>query len=377
MPPKKTTAATGRATIKHVAVEAGVSKSTVSLVLQDSPLIKPDTAAKVRAAAEKLGYVYNRQAADLRRKTSNIVGVVINDLGNPFFSELLVGMERRLVDAGYICLIAHTDERLDVQDKVLASMREHRAAGLILCPAIDTPESLRTAVAGWGIPLVVVVRALGRSGYDFVGSDYEGGVQQATEHLIGQGHERIAFLGRVGVGQAYEQRRAGFDRAMKHHHLPVAPDWIVDVAPTRAGGYDGMQKVLSLEARPSAAVCYNDAVAFGALSALGERGLKAGEDFSVIGFDGVGAAAYSNPPLTTMETNPELIGATAADVLLQRIADPRRAPVRRIEKTRLIVRQSSGAVPRESKRRLVKTAASSRRPRRRVLPKAEGPPADT
>ena len=143
---------------------------------------------------------------------------------------------------------------------------------------------------------------------------------------------------------------------MKKHGLEVAPDWIVDVAPTRAGGYEGMHKVLSLEAPPSAAVCYNDAVAFGALSALGERGLKAGEDFSVIGFDGVAAAAYSNPPLTTMETNPEVIGATAAEVLLQRIADPRRAPVRRIETTRLIVRQSSGTVPRKSKRRLVKAA---------------------
>ena len=361
MPPKKTNPTTGRATIKDVAREAGVSKSTVSLVLQDSPLIKADTAAKVRSAAEKLGYVYNRQAADLRGKSSNIVGVVINDLGNPFFSELLVGMERRLVDAGYICLIAHTNERLDVQQKVLASMREHRAAGLILCPAIDTPESLRTTVAEWGIPLVVVVRALGKSGYDFVGSDYEGGVRQATEHLIAQGHERIAFLGRVGVGQAYSQRRAGFNRAMKDHGLPVAPDWIVDVAPTRAGGYEGMHKVLALATPPSAAVCYNDAVAFGALSALGERGLKVGEDFSVIGFDGVSAAEYSNPPLTTMETEPEQVGATAAGVLLQRIADPRSAPVRRIGKTRLVVRQSSGQGPSKKMPASVKAPVSARR----------------
>jgi LacI family transcriptional regulator len=210
MPQKRFQHTTGAATIKDVARAAGLSKSTVSLVLQDSPLIRPETAARVREAAEKLGYVYNRQAADLRSKSSNIIGVVINDLGNPFFAELLVGMERRLVDAGYICLIAHTDERLDIQDKVLASMREHHAAGLILCPAFGTPESLRTTVQAWGIPLLIVVRSLGKGAYDFVGSNNEAGVRLATEHLIEQGHDRVAFLGRVGAGPVYEQRRSGF-----------------------------------------------------------------------------------------------------------------------------------------------------------------------
>src|SRR5262245_1823085 len=137
MSPNRSKPARAAVTINDVAHAAGVSKSTVSLVLQNSALIKQETAERVRNAAEKLGYVYNRQAADLRRKSSNIIGVVINDLGNPFFAELLVGMERKLADAGYICLMAHTEERLDIQERVLASMREHHAAGLILCPALD------------------------------------------------------------------------------------------------------------------------------------------------------------------------------------------------------------------------------------------------
>src|SRR5438128_1744815 len=254
MASKSAVAAPGSVTIMDLALQAGVSKSTVSLVLRNSPLIRPETAARVREAAEQLGYVYNRQAASLRGRSSNVIGIVINDLANPFFAELLVGMERRLVEAGYICLMAHTDERLDIQEKVLASMREHHAAGLILCPAFDTPESVRDTMAAWGIPLLVVIRPLGKGNYDFAGSDNETGIRIATEHLIAQGHKRIAFLGRVGVGKVYQQRRAGYRRAMKNHKLPTDPDWIVDIPPTRRGGHDGICQVLAMPDPPTAAV---------------------------------------------------------------------------------------------------------------------------
>ena len=160
----------------------------------------------MRQAAEALGYVYNRRAADLRRKSTNVIGIVINDLLNPFFAELLVGMERRLVDAGYISLMAHTDERLDVQEKVLTSMREYNAAGLILCPAFDTPPELLEAIRASGTPLVITVRPVGTGEYDFVGADHERGTMAATRHLIEQGHRRIAFLGRIGGGPVYERR---------------------------------------------------------------------------------------------------------------------------------------------------------------------------
>ena len=223
-------------TITDVAREANVSKSTVSLVLQGSPLIARDTAERVRQATEALGYVYNRRAADLRRKSTKVIGIVINDLLNPFFAELLVGMERRLADAGYISLMAHTDERLDVQEKVLTSMREYNAAGLILCPAFDTPSELLEAIRAAGTPLVITVRPVGTGEYDFVGADHERGTMAATRHLIEQGHRRIAFLGRIGGGPVYERRLAGYRGAMRERNLPVAAEWIVDIALTRDGG---------------------------------------------------------------------------------------------------------------------------------------------
>jgi LacI family transcriptional regulator len=343
MPRKRKAHPGSSVTITDLAHAADVSKSTVSLVLQDSPLIRPATAARVREAAQRLGYVYNRRAADLRRKSSNIIGIVINDLANPFFAELLVGMERKLGDAGYVCLMAHTDERLDLQEKVLVSMREHHAAGLILCPVFDTPQSVPETVGGWGIPLLLVIRPLSDGKFDYAGADNEVGTQIATEHLIAQGHKRIAFLGRAGAGPVYERRLAGYTRAMKKHKLRVEPEWLINVPPTRAGGRDGIRQVLELRDAPKAAVCYNDIIAFGALSALGERGLTAGRDFALVGFDGVAATEHSNPPLSTIDIEPGRLGEAAAEVMLKRIDNPGGAPVRYLAKPKLVVRQSSVA----------------------------------
>ncbi len=332
----------GSVTITEVAAAANVSKSTVSLVLQGSPLIAPETANRVREAAHSLGYVYNRRAADLRRQSTRVIGIIINDLANPFFAELLVGMERRLVEAGYISLMAHTDERLDVQERVLTSMREYNAAGVIICPAFGTPDGLLEAVRTSGTPLIITVRPPESPEYDFVGTDHERGTHAATTHLIQRGHRRIAFLARIGAGLVYEQRRAGYQRAMTEHRLEPLPDWIVDISLTREGGRSGIRRALAMQPQPTAAVCYNDVVAFGALSELGEQGFTAGRDFAITGFDGVIAAAHTNPPLTTVETHPAQLGASAADALLQRLANPDAPPIRRVTEPRLIVRQSCG-----------------------------------
>jgi LacI family transcriptional regulator len=184
---------------------------------------------------------------------------------------------------------------------------------------------------------------LGPGDYDFVGSDHEAGTYLATEHLIKQGHRRITFLGRKGGGVVYEQRRAGYVRALATYGMVGSPAWVIDVPPTRAGGRDGMLQVLALADRPTAVVCYNDIVAFGALAALGEKGLAAGRDLAVIGFDGVAATEHSNPPLSTMDVAPGRLGEIAAEVLLARLADPTAPANVRVATPRLVVRQSTAA----------------------------------
>ncbi len=331
-----------RPTITDIAEAAAVSKSTVSLVLQGSPLIRAETASRVRGIANALGYVYNRGAADLRRQASNVIGTVINDLTNPFFAELLVGLERRLADGGYVTLMAHTGEDLQTQERVLASMREYHAAGLILCPAFNTSTALLQRIRASRIPVLIVVRPVGDESFDYAGSDNEAGTFAATKHLAEHGHRRIAFLGRVGGGPVYELRRQGFVRAMREHGLAIENEWLIDIPPTREGGRAGIGQTLSLGSQPTGAICYNDIVAFGALSELGERGLRAGRDFSVVGFDGIADGAHSNPPLTTISVDPARLGESAADLLLTRLREPSHPPLRHLAQPQLIVRQSSG-----------------------------------
>ena len=326
-------------TIHDVAAEAAVSKSTVSLVLQGSDLIRDETAERVRAAALKLGYVYNRRAAELRRKSSNTIGVVINDLMNPFFAEVLVGIERKLVDAGYTVLMAHTSEDLARQDKVLQAMREQNAAGIALCPALGTPASLTQTVKSWGIPLVVMVRTLGSGSYDFAGSDNTLGVKQATQHLLAAGHRRIAFLGGRS-GPVLAHRLQGYQDALAEAGVPFDGKLVLSASPTRKDGYEMMGAILDRRPKVVAAVCYNDLVAFGALAALGERGLRAGTDFALIGFDNVLDAAHSNPPLSTVDIRPSELGEHAAEVLLARIEQPEQPVQQYLAEPHLVLRQS-------------------------------------
>lgn len=326
-------------TILDVAAAANVSKSTVSLVLQGSDLIRTETADRVRAAARKLGYVYNRRAGELRGRSSKTIGVVINDLMNPFFAEILVGLERKLVDAGYIVFMAHTSESLERQEQVLLTMREHHAAGIALCPALGTPASLTRTVKSWGIPLVVMVRTLGSGSYDFAGSDNAQGVQLATEYLIAAGHRHIGFLG-GRTGPVLDQRLQGYRAALARAGIAFDDRLVLASNPTRAGGHETMNALLNMRPPIKAAVCYSDIVAFGALSALGERGLRAGVDFALMGFDNVLDAAHSNPPLSTMDVCPSELGEHAASILLARIENPGQSKRQYMAVPKLVLRQS-------------------------------------
>ncbi len=330
-------------TIQDIAVAAGVSKSTVSLVLQNSPSIKLDTATKVREAVVALGYVYNQGAAMLRGKRSTTIGMVINDLTNPFFVELLVAIERVLARSGYTTLMAHTAENADTQARVLQSMREQNVAGLIVSPALGTPTELATEIQSWDIPLVLVMRPLGDD-VDTVGVDNRVGFALATEHLIEQGHTRIAFIGTRTGSVVANQRIAGYMATMQKHALPAPPHWLIDVELTPNGGREAVRTLYAMKQRPTAVVCYNDQVAIGVLHELDTMGKRAGQALAVVGCDNIMAAEHTNPPLTTLAVGADKLGTIASEILLKRLnsaAQTRPSPVQHFGTPQLIVRESS------------------------------------
>jgi LacI family transcriptional regulator len=335
-----------RLTIVDIAREAEVSKSTVSLVLQGSPAVRAETRKRVQAIIERLGYVYHRGAANLRRQRSDVVGMVINDLTNPFFAELAAGIEHGLHRAGIVPFLANTGEDAIRQAEVLRLMREHGAVGFILCPALGTDRGMMAAVEAWRLPVVTVMRRAPGSRATSVMPDNRRGAFCAVRHLQRLGHPRIAFVGGRAGMVVQEERSAGYGEA-----LEAGRGLVVESLPSRAGGREALGTILALADRPTAVLCFNDAVAFGVLDGLAERGLEAGRDLAVVGFDDVEAASWSSPPLTTVRVDSRGLGEKAAQLLLHKVARPT-APVPDFTgETQLVVRASCGAAQPSAGRR--------------------------
>lgn len=332
-----------KSTIIDVARVANVSKSTVSLVLQGSPLVRAQTAEKVGEVIRKLGYVYNRGAANLRRSRSNVIGMVINDLTNPFFAELAVGIESAAQSAGLVPLLAHTAECLDRQADVITTMLEQDVSGLIICPARGTePEDL-AGLARSGLPVVLAMRRLPGSRIASVVPDNKNGAAQAARHLLGLGYRRIGFLGGYGDMVVQGERKAGYETALHSAGIEPDPDLIVECDTNRAGGVAAIGELDRRDAVADAALCFNDAVALGAIHALRRGGREPGTKFGIVGFDDIAEASECLPALTTVAVEPTRLGERAAQLVLRMIEDGRIQDEQQVLGVRLVVRESCGA----------------------------------
>src|SRR5580698_2477979 len=219
-----------RATIVDVARQAGVSKSTVSLVLGGSSLVADATRKRVTEAMSDLGYIYHRGAATLRGAKSGVLGMVINDLSNPFYVELAIGIEQACQGGAFIPFLANSAEDPIRQQEVIRSMREHGAAGLVLAPAIGTSlNDVKPLVAG--LPVVQVMRRLPGLKASLVTPENREGARKATAHLIENGHRRIAFVGGRGSLIVRDERLAGYRLALEEAGIPLDEALVVESDP--------------------------------------------------------------------------------------------------------------------------------------------------
>lgn len=330
-----------RIRIKDVAREAGVALSTAALALRDDSKLRPETRQAVRAAAARLGYVYDRSAALMRSGRSHTIGLLVCEITNPFYAELTAGVEEALDEAGYVTMLANTAESVTRQRRMLERFREQPVDGVLIMPATGTPASLASELLAWRLPHATVVRSFRRGAH--AGPDNRAGTRLATEHLLALGHRRIAFLGGAAKNSVSTGRWDGYARSMAKASLaPVHLACRTDIGEASA-------LVAALpRSGPTALVCFNDSVAFGASLGLLRSGRMPGRDMAVIGFDDVREAAVWYPPLTTIRVAPQAIGAAAARVLLHRMAEPEAAPLREILPPALIVRESCGAALRQA-----------------------------
>jgi DNA-binding LacI/PurR family transcriptional regulator len=325
-------------TIRDVATRAGVSKSLVSLVLRGAEGVRDDKRRAVLAAADELGYRPNAAARSLSERRTRTVGVLLNDMRNPWFVDLLDGLNSRLDDSGLRMLLAdaHLSRRLGAD--LTRTFTELRVDGLIAVGTLQDPLVLRaaadripTVVAGTREPLLPTV--------DVVANDDEAGARLATEHLIGLGHRHIAHI--AGRGAVGDLRRRAFEATMREHGL--AGTAVVEQADlTEEGGFRAAVRLLSRPRRPTAVFAANDMTCVGALSAAEETGLAVPRDLSLVGYDNTYLSQLRHLWLTTVDNASHDVGRRAAQHLLDRIADPTRPAGLDLAAPSLVVRGTTG-----------------------------------
>lgn len=329
----------GRPTIIDVAKAAGVSKSTVSLVLQNSPSVSDRTREDVRRAMAELGYVYNRAAANLRSAQIGLVGLVINDLKNPFFTEFATAVQMAISDAGYATVVANTDEDPALQARTIAAMIEHGVSGLIISPVYGEEEATFGQLARAGIPALQVLRKVSARTdlFPFASPDYAAGGRLATEHLIATGARRIAFVGGIEGRSVTAERQSGYLAVLAERGLQPL---IIPGRPTRAFGRECASRFID-DLDCDAAVCFNDLVALGVISGFASRGHTVGDRFRLVGFDDIEEAEQSFPPLTSVQCGIARFGQDMAATLMSWLSNGQVPPSEMHSPVKLIVRASS------------------------------------
>ncbi|NNK14014.1 MAG: LacI family DNA-binding transcriptional regulator [Desulfofustis sp.] len=329
--------------LSDIAAALGISKATVSLAINNNPKVSEKTRQKVLKKIKELGYVYNRGAAGLSTGKSNTIGLAVHNLSNPYFTKVCSAVESVLSDKGRMPFLCNTHESLDLQKKFIEALIEHRADGLLLCPADQTTIDDLQPLFTRNLATVLIARDIEEAPLDFVGNDGRKALKLVSEHLIKLGHRRIAMIGGGQHTSVSISRRAGFLSALESHEIPLDESLVVDCETSPAGGEAAIVEVINSPDPPTAVVCFSDLIALGVLSGLHHRSYVPGKDMAVVGCDDIEEASRGYVQLTTARIQKSAIGKKSAEMLLERIAVPTLPPRRILLEPELIVRKTCGS----------------------------------
>ncbi|WP_457093544.1 LacI family DNA-binding transcriptional regulator [Microvirga sp. P5_D2] len=308
-------------TLKDVGREAGVSYQTVSRVVNGTAGVKDETRKRVLEAAQKLGFHPNRVAHSLRTSRSKAIGLIMADIENVFFAEVVGGVEAEASRQGYSVILAHSSEELEREVRAVFGLMERRVDGLIIAPADGDHSYLKTALPQH-FPLVAINRAITELDCGAVLTDNEAGARAAVQYLIDRGHEKIGAITASANLMTSLERLKGIKAAMKNANLPVREEWI-----STSGGFRpeiaqiAARNILTQADRPTAIFASHNRIAEGTLLALRELGLNRNRDVEVIGFDNVPWARLVDPPMPVIAQPAHQIGQRAVEMLLGLIHD--------------------------------------------------------
>jgi LacI family transcriptional regulator, galactose operon repressor len=292
---------------------------TVSRVINDRPGVSAEARAKIEAAIAQLDYAPSKIASSLIRSKSELIGVIVPDVSNPFFGPVVRGIEARARREGYRLLLCNSESDLRLERDYIADLVSHRVEGLIIAPASDRSRSHLERLVAKNFPLVLIDRYVRGLACDSVALDNVAAAQSLVTHITSMGHKRIAFIADAGQTSTGDERMEGYQRALAAAGIPFNPDLVFRTSTDQIGGYRAAQLVLSMEQRPTAVFAINNMTAIGAVQAFREAELKLPEDISLACFDDVPHLAIIAPFLTVIDQPAEQMAGAATSMLLERI----------------------------------------------------------
>jgi DNA-binding LacI/PurR family transcriptional regulator len=328
--------------IRSVATRAKVSIATVSRTINHVPTVDPALAARVWSVVAELNYFPNTQARGLVSGKSRLLGLIVSEITNPFFPELIQEFEQVAVAHGYEILIASTNYEKKTMEQCARRLLERKVDGVaVMTFGID--EMLFDRFISDNIPLVFIDAAPSRPLSSVLAVDYRAGIHEGVQHLAVLGHRKIGFISGPLQLRSSQARKAAFLDCLRAAGIPPNPVWLIEGGHTLEGGRDAMEKILALNDQPTAMMCSNDMTAIGVQHAVFEASLTVPGDFSLIGFDDIHLAEYTIPPLTTIRMSCKDIAHKAVASLLSHLqGDISKSDATSKVTTSLIVRRTTG-----------------------------------
>lgn len=340
---KRKSAHPERMDIRTIAERANVSIATVSRTMNHVPTVNPKIAKRVWEVIDELDYFPNTQARALVSGRSRLLGLIVPEITNPFFPELIQGFEDIAVESGYEILVSSTNNDAGRMSHCVRRMIERKVEGVAIM-TFGVEEPLLEQLARRKVPLVFIDVAPERPGISLLKVDYYRGIRQGVQHLAGLGHKDIAFIAGPAKLHSAHSRSVAFSKAIKECGLESERASVVEGNHTLEGGAAAMEKLLAAKPVPTAVMCSNDMTAIGVLHELYRAGLRVPDDISVIGFDDIHIAEVTIPPLTTVQMSRYDLARAAFNALRAHTTESGAKREYDIPTT-LVVRESTGHPP--------------------------------
>jgi LacI family transcriptional regulator len=332
-----------RVTIADVAQEAGVSMMTVSRAINNKEGISEETRQRILEIAERIGYRPSSVARALATNRSCTIGLVIPDVANPFFSQIVRGAEDLAYDSGYNVFLVNTGEDIEREEAALNSLLDKHVDGAILCSSRLPEEKLGEYILRFtNIVLINRILEATRANCVTININDGFGAQQAVSHLISQGHQKIGLIAGPQGSVSSQRRRIGYQQGLSINNLVFEDRLVVACKPNIEGGYQSAKAFLSTHEDVTAIVAYNDMVAFGVYQACDELGKVIPDDIAIISFDDIPLAAFVKPSLSTLRIDKRVLGNDAMQTLISMIDGEEDIARERVIEPTLILRDSVG-----------------------------------